>query len=469
MDMGKERGGREEKLEFHVVDEMKMMGKAKFVTIEDVLRRKVPRVYVVAYIGCIIVAVMSDWLVLAETGFGMYLKVFTLGGLALALLYMIFKSDYKHLKDVGWFGLVFSIPLLLVYLLSLWVWSTGAMEVMYISRGTQKMIFQAITVISVISGVWLFGAACMEYLSIGLFIAYGLIIGYEAVSYGIPGAIQEALFTIMGNTEPCPFMIRIELHDVAFAMGIILIYYTMRKPKVGKQWMYIAAGGFFFLMGYKRIAIAALAVAVVVAFWIRRRKDRTVKAIVPIVGIALIFISFGFVIIITNGTFAEIMNQLDIEMSGRDRIYKYMAQFYEISPEYQGYGFEYTVALLRNMRAIGEEIIHVTGIHNDILKQYIEMGFWGFIVWMVYTYVFQMLLFGKRCGRDVMILCFIINLYAWITYMTDNTIYYFWLSTFMRCAIMSATFAAFETPAKLASEDRAHVLSQAEIDLLIGE
>lgn len=138
------------------------------------------------------------------------------------------------------------------------------------------------------------------------------------------------------------------------------------------------------------------------------------------------------------------MNRLGVDMMGRDTIYEYVGQFYEFTPAYLGRGFEYTVSTLRGLKLAGENTIGVEAIHNDILRQFIELGFWGFGAWAAFTYVYQLKWFGKNFSDNVALLVLVINVYTFLTYLTDNTIYYFWLSMAIKAALMSYSFAEHE-------------------------
>lgn len=422
-----------------------------FTTVDEIRNPPIPKMYVILYVICIWAAGLSDW---PKLSFGMYLKVFSLGGLALALLRMFWKSDYRRVKVLGKFLLVFVAPLVFVYLLSLGLWSTKTMDASYITRGTEKIIYQFITVGVVIGGSYLFGSKAIDYTFYGLVAANTTIFLVMMVDYGIPEALMSIMESVQEMSNSHGFLYKIEIHDITFCMGLFVIYYLFEKRMVRKQWLHVAIAAFYFIIGFKRIAILAVIMAILVMLFLKKIKQKRVGPLIIIACVLIILVCFGYIYFITEGYWTEFMQERNIDMAGRNRIYKYMAQFYTIDPTFTGYGFEYTVALLRGMRASGTEVIHVTAIHCDILKQYIELGFWGYIIWMVYNYVFQAAWYKKCYGSKTMILFFAVSLYAWVTYMTDNTIYYFWLSMCLRFVMISYAFRQIEAKERKTMERR---------------
>ena len=111
-----------------------------------------------------------------------------------------------------------------------------------------------------------------------------------------------------------------------------------------------------------------------------------------------------------------------------------------MSPSYRGRGYEFCVQLLKSMRGTKDQVVAINAVHNDILKMYVEMGFWGFLLWILGYYVFQTHWFITRCGEKVAVCFMAINVYMLITYLTDNTMFYYWSSMVIRMIPMSFFF-----------------------------
>ena len=136
----------------------------------------------------------------------------------------------------------------------------------------------------------------------------------------------------------------------------------------------------------------------------------------------------------------------DIELNGREKIYDYISNFYEVKPSYRGKGYEFCVQLLKSMKGTKDQVVSITAVHNDILKMYVEMGFWGFFFWILAYYVFQTHWYITLCGEKVAICFMAINVYMLITYMTDNTMFYYWSSMVIRMIPLSYFFDPVKEP-----------------------
>jgi len=84
--------------------------------------------------------------------------------------------------------------------------------------------------------------------------------------------------------------------------------------------------------------------------------------------------------------------------------------------------------------------IGVVALHNNILTIYIELGFLGFWAWMIYTWVFQVNWMINHWGEKTGMLFFLCEMYIFITYTTDNTLYYFFTSLVLRLMPLAYAF-----------------------------
>ena len=408
------------------------MKNSEFIKYTPLLEKEPPKILCFLFVLGVTVSALGDCGSLGSSA--MYLKVVMGLCVAASILYLFQVQNIKRLKLCGLFLIFFTIPIAFVLLESLGLWSGKTMEFSYVSRGVQKMVFQAVTIISAVAGAYMLKAKTIDYYFIGLSIGNGLILIIEFIKFGPTNVL----------TNFSGYLYKIEIHDITFCMGLFILYYIFVKPHIFNRITFIAIAAFFFYMGLKRIALLSIGLSVVIGFILLRLKPKAQKIFVIIVGVLLVVLGYAFIVIITNGTFTEIMNEYEVDMAGRDKIYKYMAQYYNLSPGYFGFGFEYTVSLLRAMKDSGTQIIHVTGIHNDILKQYIELGFIGYFTWMIFVFIVQPLFYSKKFGSKAMIICMITNIYAWCTYMTDNTIYYFFMSMTLRMMLISTACLSIE-------------------------
>jgi O-antigen ligase len=73
--------------------------------------------------------------------------------------------------------------------------------------------------------------------------------------------------------------------------------------------------------------------------------------------------------------------------------------------------------------------VGVSSVHNDFLQYYIDLGFWGYIIWLCAMTVFRVCYFGKKGKINNAIITFVLTLYLIIVSTTDNTMNYPLLTT----------------------------------------
>jgi hypothetical protein len=119
-----------------------------------------------------------------------------------------------------------------------------------------------------------------------------------------------------------------------------------------------------------------------------------------------------------------LLEKAGINTSGREMIYKAVDKFYEFSPEFLGNGIGFlTYQLSTNMN------IGVSAVHNDFLQYFIDLGFWGYILWLASMTVVRVAWFGSRGRTDNGITVLALTVYLVIVSSTDNTMNYPLLTT----------------------------------------
>ena len=68
--------------------------------------------------------------------------------------------------------------------------------------------------------------------------------------------------------------------------------------------------------------------------------------------------------------------------------------------------------------------IGVASIHNDFLQHFIDLGFWGYIIWLLSIILLRVRYYGAKGKVDSAIIAFMLVLYLVISSTTDNTMNY---------------------------------------------
>ena len=90
-------------------------------------------------------------------------------------------------------------------------------------------------------------------------------------------------------------------------------------------------------------------------------------------------------------------------------------------------------------------ITHPYPLHNDILRTFIELGALGFTLWSGITYILYPLYWMNRHDTDIGLLYMALLAYMTVTYLTDNTAFYFWSSIGLRLIPMSYSYRYHKT------------------------
>ncbi|MBE6818640.1 MAG: O-antigen ligase family protein [Ruminococcaceae bacterium] len=406
---------------------------------------KQSKAYIGLYIFFIFGAAMGDWKVLNQA-LGALPKVISVGALALAVLYFFWSGNFSKLKEISRFGIMYSSIIIGIILCSILIWIMDLQSLGFIVKGVSKISYQLLNIAIVLAAVYMFEEDAAKYTFIGIAGANFVIILLGAVTTGIGGAVTDMInnITSFGASEVIvnsPFIRAIEIHDITFVMGVFFIYFVFFCPGEKYRFLYAGIAMFLFMAGLKRIAFLSLALAVFFALFCMLLGPKGKARTVMITAVLIVVFCYFYIFIIQKGYFTQFCTEHDIELNGRDRIYDYISQFYEVSPSYRGKGYEFCVQLLKSMRGTKDQVVAINAVHNDILKMYVEMGFWGFFAWIMGYYVYQSHWFLSRCGEKVAVCFMAINVYMLITYMTDNTMFYYWSSMVIRLLPMCFFYA----------------------------
>ena len=179
---------------------------------------------------------------------------------------------------------------------------------------------------------------------------------------------------------------------------------------------------FCFASAFKRIAVVAVAAALVFGYAMKflraRGKDKLAGRLITVTMIVTVILLLAYVGIVKWGVFQK-MEDAGIDTSGRAYIYRAVDKFYDFSPTFIGNGMGFLTFRLNSGLEIG-----VGAIHNDFLDYFVNIGFWGFIFWLLSFTVLRTKYFGRDGFTDGAIVTASMILYIMIVSATDNTMNY---------------------------------------------
>ena len=329
-------------------------------------------------------------------------------------------------------SIVFSAPVIVTVTVSLLIWSVNLENFDVISRGLSGMFIFTNMISSAFAAVallYIFGEKGIWYNLIAIIIANIFMLCLIILEYGLGSFISEMITLIVTFAGETGDIIKnAEIHELAFCLGAYLVYMAFKPKKKVFFWVMFVLSGVCFVAAFKRIAMAAIGISVVLGWvlkFISKFYDKFAFRLVQALTIVVMVILIGYIAIIKMDIFT-VLQESGVETSGRSYVYTVVDGFYEFSPEFFGHGIGFLTYQLNSGSVVGTG---VTAVHNDFLQYYIDLGFWGYIIWLVSMTLFRINYFGKNGKTENAIVAFILIIYLLISSSTDNTMNYPLLTT----------------------------------------
>lgn len=376
----------------------------------------------------VVVAVMMYYFLTEQLELGLYIAyrhAFALVLFFSAMVLFMFKPNiargFTSFRD----ACVYSVPLFITTVVSLFIWFVGTVDIGVITRGlSSSFVYVNMLTAALAAGsmLYVFGKKGIWYNLLAILIANLLMIITVIAQNGLVNYFSEFItlvVTFAGETGD--IIVQAEIHELAFCLGAYLIYMLYKPKKSIMYFILLALSVFCFLCSFKRIAIIAIAIALVLGYilkFIAHYSPKTASRLVTFFAIVIIAVLIGYIAIIKLGVF-EILEKAGIETSGRVEIYNAVDDFYEFDPGFLGNGIGYVTYQLNMFMNVG-----VLSVHNDFLQHFIDLGFWGYIIWLVAIILLRIWYFGRKGNVEDAIITFILTVYLIIVSTTDNTMNY---------------------------------------------
>lgn len=320
---------------------------------------------------------------------------------------------------------VYSIPLAVTTIVSLFIWFVGTADVGVISRGlSSSFIYTNMLSFALGSAalLYVFGNRGIWYNLIAILAANLLMIVTIIAQNGIAAFFSEFITLLVTFADVTgEVIVQAEIHELAFCLGAYLIYMLFKPKKSIPYFILLFLTAFCFLAALKRIAIIAIVVALFFGYLLKflaRFVPKTANRLVIFLSFFVIALLVVYVALIKADAF-ELLEQAGINTSGRVQIYNAVDEFYEFHPGFLGNGIGFLTYQLNEFMSVG-----VGAVHNDFLQHFIDLGFWGYIIWLISMILVRVCYFGRNGNVENAILTFILCLYLVIVSSTDNTMNY---------------------------------------------
>lgn len=360
-------------------------------------------------------------------GFGvMYCYIAAVILVGIAFIDLLLRPNLKRFNILINGSMVYIMPYLIPLIDSFCIWVIHYEDASNMQRGLSYVFYQMLQIMSAMAIIYVCGSKGAWLWLMALALANGITFVEVVLEYGLPQTLNSfwILLQTFGNDTRAE-MRALEIHDTTFSYGPFLILLLIYRDKI-KHWkIYLIIQTFFFLLGLKRIAIAAIILAVILVEILNKKKQRQIKHFVHSVWIVAIIGQLAYIWLVHEGLF-NWLEQIGLDTKGRDLIYQYVIKQYDFDITFFGRGLGFS-QLEWDVGGRWQTQLKQDAYHNDYLKMFVETGFIPYVIW-IWTHILYRFDKFFKFNRNTGLVFFAVMIYTLINYMTDNTFYYFYVT-----------------------------------------
>ena len=250
--------------------------------------------------------------------------------------------------------------------------------------------------------------------AISIFYLYGI----KAFDYSCIAVICAYIIEVAAGVFCRGWDISLEFHDLAFSVGYIILYILYEKRYKSKRGLiFFVLTVFMVVAAGKRIGLLALVCTIILWKMMSRLGEHGKKRMMFWTGISIVAASFLFLQFTMNPDIRKIAAELSVGMSGRDYYYEALQPYIKNDITFLGLGRNAVqVIMTEDFPWFG-----IGNVHSDIYRMYAECGFVLFFLWLVWYLIKMEQSAAKKFDVHVAEFVFLLTVYTFIVYFTDNT------------------------------------------------
>ena len=361
----------------------------------------------------------------------------------LAMLIFLVRADFEYVQQFRKVFFIMFAFLMVMLSISMLIWMLNVEEVRYIKSGVLKIFYQVINLSVAVCAVYIYRDRAVRLTFYGAVLINLVLIAKAFAAAGAGPAFDSIVYFFTSGGEQIGFMRNIEIHDLTYTYGLFFLYFAFMSPDAKKsRWIHSLLALFFFFSGFKRIGILAAAAATLLALVLFKISEPKRKRALLLVGALGILLAFAYVPFVRYGLFDQVMERFQVDTNTRSQVYAFFNSEYTVSPAFRGYGFDYVDRFIATIKAAGLTMngVGISKMHNDILVQYIELGFWGFLLWLIYNFNFMISWWNKHYGIRIATFYTVCIFYAFINYSTGNTAFSYPFNLVLRIVLIGCMY-----------------------------
>ena len=314
------------------------------------------------------------------------------------------------------------IPWICIFALTLFLWVFNRPEYFdssYVTRMFSNVLYCLVATLNAYIGLVFFGKKVIK-------LSFFALICSIAANF-------MSVWNIYGNANIITYLKNVFVQDYAYgstmldvsmdmevqgatmALGLFFVYYLFfynDGTKITKT-LYILVSLLGLYIGFKRVVLLGV-LLVVAILWILKSKKANVKNVILYAFIVFTILAFGYVVVVKTDLISLISMYFNVDMMGRTNIYRNASKLFEISPFYLGLGFGYAAKYMFDTTNFA--------VHSDIVRMYIELGFFPFFAWLWYYIYFVPQKVVDVIGSEAGKICIAATIFTFSTFLVENTL-----------------------------------------------
>ena len=336
----------------------------------------------------------------------------TIFWLMVALFLSLSRNRYRTKADGGgafsYLARCFLAPKLLVWVYGILLFVVGVGNPAYYSTGYTQIA----SVVLPLCALYIFRGKTVDYIFWACVVSFVPVVLFTCAEEGI-GCLGAPFQSIVDSMVRNPF----ENHQFTFTAAFLLVYYVCLKGERGsRDILPICACVVMVIMGFKRILALSIVSVVLLSMVLDKTTPQSRRKLCRAASVCLFVGCWIWVWVIYDGSFFQLVDRLGIQTMSRTYYYQVVVDSTEFSPFFLGMGLNAVTNMLTSVYAY----LGVGGVHSDILKYYAEIGFVGFLAWTWFYLIVLPRRMEQRFGSGAVYGFYIINIFTFIVYFTDN-------------------------------------------------
>lgn len=331
-------------------------------------------------------------------------------------------------KKFVYLAKIIAMPTVAVFLYSVFLNAINPVSFNgYFSRLSSTTIFDLLAIFQAMIVFQYFGQKAVDYTFISVTFSYltSIIVAFK--EGGFSQFIQ--MITDSGFNGSV-----LEMHELAPIAALFILYYLYRYffKEVSFLFVFyrILIGIIIIFLSMKRIVLLSILMMIpifLLIYWYYQRKrrvgnERKILSLLNVISITFILGILFYVYIIKSRMIYTFIQKNNINSMARADLWKGIEGTYEFGITFVGRGIGFVSKWMDNywMTLNINGLTGSMGIHNDILKYYIELGFLG-----VCAYFYTLLYWNAkriflRIGHKETFIYFVLTLFQMLIWFTDN-------------------------------------------------